>query len=109
MKPVLILALFLFSVIANAVLADAHSLDGEHGGNDSAHIHLSDHDHNTAEASDPSDHNDHEDNHIHLCFHFLPWESAVAIYAQPTSSDYNFRPLGYLGLTYTPPVPPPTV
>jgi len=112
MKPALVLALFLFNVIANAVLADAHSLDGQHGGNDSAHVHLSGHDHGASESDDTaelSDHSDHEDAHIHLCFHFLPWGPAVEIYAQPTSTDYSFRQLDYLELIYTPPVPPPTV
>ncbi len=112
MKPALVLALFLFCVITSTVFADAHSLDGQHGGNDSAHVHLSGHDHDATDTElnpDAPNASDQEDAHVHLCFHFLPWGGSAVIYAQPTSTDYSFRQLGYLELTHTPPVPPPTV
>ncbi|GEM_PF-3992137 len=103
-KPALVLALFLISVIANTVMADAHSADSNHGGNDRAHLHFSDHDHDTSAA----DHSDHEDPHVHLCFHFLPASSSKALTIALSPSDYVRRPIAYTGLTHSPPVPPPT-
>ncbi len=113
MKPVLVLTLFLFCIITNAVMANAHSLDADsvdpsHGSNDSAHIHLSDEDHQHSSDELDEEHGAHDEAHVHICFHFIPWSSTVSIGSPSKSSKITSLAFDYLGLTYTPPVPPPT-
>lgn len=111
MKPVVVLALFLFCVISNVALVDAHSIDNDHGGNDSAHIHLPDHQHDLKAAVtdfEEQNHSEDHDEHIHLCFHFIPLTSNLTISDRSSSPGYKFQAFDYLGLFYTPPVPPPT-
>lgn len=114
MKPALVLSLFLFCIITNAVMANAHSLDADgidpsHGGSDRAHIHLSDHqDHHPSEGEQSDDHSGHDDSHVHICFHFIPWSSSVSIDLISKSSRVTSLSFDYFGLIYSPPVPPPT-
>lgn len=111
-KWLLLLVLILNHTLLNSVMAAGHTSGEEHGIYEPPHIHLSFSDNGHSYTDDsPSNPFDHDKtSYVHAACD--PSALPLLIISQAVyTQDYNptSNQLGYLGLTYKPADPPPTV